>query len=79
MNRLWYFKIPKYFYFGKNTAVKDSACEGSGVESLHCLSESTYHHKQNVGRNTSIKGTSGEGSEGNEEHLETGGKAILAI
>lgn len=49
------------------------------MESLHCLSESTYHHKQNVGRNTSIKGTSGEGSEGNEEHLETGGKAILAI
>lgn len=27
------------------------------------------HHKQNVGGNMNIKGTSGEGSEGNEERV----------
>ena len=46
---------------------------------LHCHRESIYHHKQNTVRNRNVKGTSGEGSEGNEEHLETRGKAILGI
>lgn len=58
---------------------KDSAYESSSRDSLYYLRDYIYYHKQNVGRNVNIKVTSGEGSEGNEEHLEIGGKGILVI
>lgn len=57
--------------------VKGSA--HSCTESLHYLKESIYYHKKNIGRKMNIKGISGKSLEGNEEHLETGRKAILVI
>lgn len=58
--------------------VKDSACDGSGVQGCIVI-ENPCIIINNTVRNRNMKGTSGEGSEGNEKHLETGGKAILGI
>lgn len=37
-------------------------------KSLLGFTEYIYHHQQNAGENMNIKGTSGEATEGNEEH-----------
>ena len=57
--------------------IKSSTGEGSERskehESLCYLREYLHYHKQNVGRNTNIRGA-GEVSEGNEEHDTGNGK-----
>lgn len=55
--------------------MRNSTTEGSEVseerygQNLNCLREYLNHHEQTVSRNMGIKGTAGENSEGNEEHV----------
>lgn len=42
--------------------------ESTVEKSLHGFTEYICHHQQNAGENMNIKGTSGEDTEGNEEH-----------
>ena len=55
--------------------VKSTAGEGSegseehSRESIHCLREYVYHHKQNIGRNINVTGAAVNWAQGNEEHV----------